>query len=196
MTSTPCGTCRGYGTIIATPCITCQGQGRVRARRTVPVDIPAGVDTGVRLQMPGSGEAGPAGGPNGDLYLEIKVKNHEVFSRNGDDLLATLEVAMTDAVLGTTADDPRARRRRRRSRCGRASQSGEILTVKDRGVTKLRGTGRGDLKIGVQVITPTKLSSKERDLIQQFASSKKAPAPELSHFQQGIFARLRDRFLG
>ena len=75
----------------------------MRARRTVPVDIPAGVDTGVRLQMPGSGEAGPAGGPNGDLYLEIKVSNHEVFSRNGDDLLATLEVAMTDAVLGTTA---------------------------------------------------------------------------------------------
>jgi molecular chaperone DnaJ len=75
-------------------------------------------------------------------------------------------------------------------------QSGEILTVKDRGVTKLRGTGRGDLKIGVQVVTPTKLSSKERDLIQQFAHSKKAAGPALSHFQQGLFARLRDRFLG
>ena len=67
MTSSPCGSCRGYGTIIATPCVTCQGQGRVRARRTVPVDVPAGVDTGVRLPMPGSGEAGPAGGPKGDL---------------------------------------------------------------------------------------------------------------------------------
>jgi molecular chaperone DnaJ len=75
-------------------------------------------------------------------------------------------------------------------------QSGEILTVKDRGVTKLRGTGRGDLKVGVQVVTPSRLSSKERDLIQQFAASRKAPAPELSHFQQGLFARLRDRFLG
>ena len=103
MTSSPCGTCRGYGTVIATPCVTCQGQGRVRARRTVPVDIPAGVDTGLRLQMPGSGEAGPAGGPNGDLYLEIKVKHHDVFSRDGDDLLCTLEVSMTDAILGTTA---------------------------------------------------------------------------------------------
>jgi molecular chaperone DnaJ len=75
-------------------------------------------------------------------------------------------------------------------------QSGEILTVKDRGVTRLRGAGRGDLKIGVQVVTPTRLSSKERDLMQQFAASKKAPAPELTHFQQGLFARLRDRFLG
>jgi molecular chaperone DnaJ len=195
MTSSPCGTCRGYGTVIATPCVTCQGQGRVRARRTVPVDIPAGVDTGVRLQMPGSGEAGPAGGPNGDLYLEIKVRNHEVFSRNGDDLLCTLEVAMTDAVLGADTTIP-ALDGDVRVELHAGLQSGEILTVKDRGVTKLRGTGRGDLKIGVQVVTPTKLSSKERDLIQQFAHSKKAAGPALSHFQQGLFARLRDRFLG
>lgn len=194
MTSSPCGTCRGYGTVIATPCVTCQGQGRVRARRTVPVDIPAGVDTGLRLQMPGSGEAGPAGGPNGDLYLEIKVKNHDVFSRNGDDLLCTLEVAMTDAILGTTATIPgldgdvtldlKA-----------GTQSGEVLTVKDRGVTRLRGGGRGDLRVGVQVLTPTKLSGKERKLVEQLAASHKAKAPELSHFQQGLFARLRDRFL-
>ena len=123
MTSSPCGTCRGYGTVIATPCVTCQGQGRVRARRTVPVDIPAGVDTGLRLQMPGSGEVGPAGGPNGDLYLEMKVRHHDVFSRDGDDLLCTLEVPMTDAILGTTADGARARRRRRgRAEAGRAER--------------------------------------------------------------------------
>ncbi|ANJ27228.1 molecular chaperone DnaJ [Agromyces aureus] len=195
MTSSPCGTCRGYGTVIATPCVTCQGQGRVRARRTVPVDIPAGVDTGVRLQMPGSGEAGPAAGPNGDLYLEIKVKNHDVFSRNGDDLLATLAVSMTDAILGTTAKIE-ALDGDVEVEIKAGLQSGEILTVKDRGVSKLRGSGRGDLRIGVQVLTPTKLSTKERDLVQQFASSKKAPAPELSHFQQGLFARLRDKFLG
>ncbi len=162
----------------------------------MPVDIPAGVDTGVRLQMPGSGEAGPAGGPNGDLYLEIKVRNHDVFSRNGDDLLCTLEVADDRRDPRRAHDGPRARRRRRRGAASPGLQSGEILTVKDRGVTRLRGAGRGDLKIGVQVVTPTKLSSKERDLMQQFAASKKAPAPELTHFQQGLFARLRDRFLG
>ncbi|THG35176.1 molecular chaperone DnaJ [Glaciibacter flavus] len=195
MTSSPCGTCRGYGTIIATPCVTCQGQGRVRARRTVPVDVPAGVDTGVRLQMPGSGEVGPAGGPNGDLYLEIKVRHHDVFSRNGDDLLATIEVPMTDAILGTTTtvhalDGDVA------VELKPGIQSAEVITVKDRGVTRLRGSGRGDLKIGVQVVTPTRLSGKERALIEQFAGVHKAPAPHLSQFQQGLFAKLRDRFLG
>ncbi len=195
MTSSPCGTCRGYGTIIATPCVTCQGQGRVRARRTVPVDIPAGVDTGLRLQMPGSGEAGPAGGPNGDLYLEIKVRHHDIFSRNGDDLMGTLEVAMTDAILGTTTTlkaldgdidiDIRP-----------GTQSSEIITIKDRGVTRLRGNGRGDLKIGVQVVTPTKLDHKEKELIEQFSARYKPASPTLGHFQQGLFAKLRDRFLG
>ncbi|GLU90201.1 molecular chaperone DnaJ [Agromyces sp. NBRC 114283] len=195
VTASPCGSCRGYGTIIATPCVTCQGQGRVRARRTVPVDIPAGVDTGLRLQMPGSGEAGPAGGPNGDLYLEMKVKTHEVFSRDGDDLLCTLEVAMTDAVLGTSTT-VHALDGDVELELKPGLQSGEVLTVKDRGVTRLRGNGRGDLRIGVHVLTPTKLSGKERELIEKLAASRKQKAPELSHFQQGLFAKLRDRFLG
>ncbi|RNE58534.1 molecular chaperone DnaJ [Cryobacterium tepidiphilum] len=195
MTSSPCGSCRGYGTIIATPCVTCQGQGRVRARRSVPVDIPAGVDTGLRLQMPGSGEAGPAGGPNGDLYLEIKVRHHDVFSRNGDDLLCTLEVHMADAILGRdvtlNALDGDVHLELRPG-----TQSSEVLTVKDRGITKLRGNGRGDLKVGIQVVTPTRLDHKERELIQQFAARHKTPEPALGQFQQGLFSKLRDRFLG
>jgi molecular chaperone DnaJ len=195
MTSSPCGSCRGYGTIIATPCVTCQGQGRIRARRTVPVDIPAGVDTGLRLQMPGSGEAGPAGGPNGDLYLEMKVRHHDVFSRDGDDLLCTLEIPMTDAILGTSATVP-ALDGDVAVELKPGVQSGEVITVKDRGVTRLRGSGRGDLRIGVQVVTPTKLDHKERELIEQFAARHKAPAPALSQFQQGLFAKLRDRFRG
>ncbi|MET0724797.1 MAG: molecular chaperone DnaJ [Leifsonia sp.] len=195
MTSSPCGTCRGYGTVIASPCVTCQGQGRVRARRTVPVDIPAGVDTGVRLQMPGSGEAGPAGGPNGDLYLEMKVRHHDVFSRNGDDLLCTIEVPMTDAILGSTTT-VHALDGDVEVELKPGVQSAEIITVKDRGVTRLRGNGRGDLKIGVQVVTPMKLNGKERELITQFAAMHKTPKPALTHFQQGLFAKLRDRFLG
>jgi molecular chaperone DnaJ len=194
MTSSPCGTCRGYGTVIPTPCPTCQGQGRVRARRTVPVDIPAGVETGLRLQMPGSGEVGQAGGPNGDLYLEMKVRHHDVFSRNGDDLLATLEVSMADAILGTTVTVP-GLDGDIELEVKPGAQSAEIITVKARGVTRLRGSGRGDLKIGVQVVTPTRLDHKERDLIQQFAKRHKQPAPTLGHFQQGLFAKLRDRFL-
>ena len=194
MTSSPCGTCRGYGTVIPNPCPTCQGQGRVRARRTIPVDIPAGVDTGLRLQMPNQGEVGPAGGIAGDLYLEIKVRHHDVFSRNGDDLLATLEVQMTDAILGTkttlkTLDGEAAVEIRP------GTQSAEVITIKDRGVTRLRGNGRGDLKIGVQVVTPTKLSHKEQELIKRFSESHKGADPSLTHFQQGLFQKLRDRFL-
>ena len=194
VTSSPCGTCRGFGTVIQTPCQTCQGQGRVRATRTAKVDIPAGVDTGLRIQLPGQGEVGPAGGPAGDLFLEIKVKHHDIYSRNGDDLLATLEVQMADAILGTSTvlkgldgEVP--------IEIKAGTQSADIITVKDRGITHLRGSGRGDLKIGVQVVTPTRLSSAEQALIKQFAGSRKAAPPQLAHFQQGLFAKLRDRFL-
>jgi len=194
MTSSPCGTCRGYGTVIPHPCQTCSGQGRVRARRKIPVDIPAGVDTGLRLQMPGQGEVGQGGGPSGDLYLEIKVRHHDVFSRNGDDLLATLEVQMTDAILGTRAvfeslDGPVE------VEIKPGTQSAEVITVKDRGITHLRGSGRGDLKVGVQVLTPTKLNGKAKDLIQELARVQNAVPPHLSQFQQGLFQKLRDRFL-
>lgn len=194
MTSSPCGSCRGYGTVIPSPCPTCAGQGRVRARRTIPVDIPAGVDTGVRIQLPGQGEVGPAGGPRGDLYLEIKVATHDTFSRTNDDLLATVEVQMSDAILGThvtlaSLDGDVL------VEIKPGTQSAEIITVRDRGITRLRGSGRGDLKIGIQVVTPTKLSAKETELMRQFASTRRAVTPHFATFHQGIFAKLRDRFL-
>jgi molecular chaperone DnaJ len=193
VTSQPCNVCQGYGTTIPYPCATCQGQGRVRARRTVSIDIPAGVETGLRLQLPGSGEVGQAGGPNGDLYIEVTVQPHETFSRDGDDLLATLEVSMPDAILGTTAtieslDGPVELEVRP------GIQAGDVLTIKGRGITPLRGTQRGDLRVGVHVVTPTRLDHKERALIEDFARRTKAPAPHLSEFHQGLFAKLRDRF--
>jgi len=193
VTSQPCGSCQGYGTTIPYPCATCQGQGRVRARRTVSLDIPAGVETGLRLQLPGSGEVGPAGGPNGDLYVEVTVSPHEEFSRDGDDLLATLEVSMSDAILGTTTtidslDGPVDLELRA------GVQGGDVLTIKGRGITPLRGTQRGDLRVGVHVVTPTRLDAKERALIEDFAKRTKAPPPRLAEFHQGLFAKLRDRF--
>jgi molecular chaperone DnaJ len=123
------------------------------------------------------------------------VRHHDTFSRNGDDLLATLEVQMTDAILGTQTT--------LKSLDGDVTvdikpgtQSAEVITIKERGVTRLRGNGRGDLRIGVQVVTPTKLSAKEQQLITQLAAARKAQPPHFSHFQQGLFAKLRDRFLG
>jgi molecular chaperone DnaJ len=193
VTTQPCNVCQGYGTTIPYPCATCQGQGRVRARRTVSLDIPAGVETGLRLQLPGSGEVGPAGGPNGDLYIEVTVSPHEVFSRDGDDLLATLEVSMPDAILGTAVtieslDGPVDLELRP------GVQAGDILTIKGRGITPLRGTQRGDLRVGVHVVTPTRLDHRDRALIEEFAKRTKAPAPKLAEFHQGLFAKLRDRF--
>ena len=193
MTSSPCGTCRGYGTVIQNPCPTCGGQGRVRARRKVTVDIPAGVETGLRLQLTGQGEVGPAGGPNGDLFLEVKVRHHDIFSRNGDDLLATLEVQMTDAVLGTNAtidalDGPVT------VEVKPGTQSAEVITVRDRGVTHLRGSGRGDLRIGVQVVTPTRLDAKQQELIRQFASARRPVPPMLALIQLGLFQKLSEMF--
>ncbi len=195
VTMAPCGSCRGYGTTIPFPCATCAGEGRVRSRRTVSLDIPSGVETGLRLQLPGSGEVGRAGGPHGDLYVEIAVASHPVFSRDGDDLLATLEVAMTDAILGAQTtieglDGPVELEIRA------GVQSGDVLTIKERGVTPLRGHRRGDLRVGVQVVTPTKLDGKQRALIQEFAAKHRAPEPQLAQFSQGLFSRLRDRFRG
>ena len=195
ITTAPCGSCEGFGTTIPFPCQTCNGQGRVRSRRTVGLDIPSGVETGLRLQLPGSGEVGRAGGPNGDLYVEVTVAPHPRFSRDGDDLLATLEVAMSDAILGTTTtieslDGPVELEIRQ------GLQSGDVLTIKGRGITPLRGTQRGDLRVGVQVLTPTKLDHKQRQLIEEFAKRTKAPAPKLAEFHQGLFSKLRDRFRG
>lgn len=193
VTMHPCGSCQGFGTIIEHPCVTCGGQGRVREKRTLPVDIPSGIDTGTRLQMRGGGEVGPGGGPNGDLFIEFRVAHHDVFSRDGNDVLATMQLAMTDAVLGATAT--------LQGLDGEISvsvpagaQSGDILTVKGRGIQGLRSATRGDLKIAIQVVTPQKLSHRERDLFEQFAKAHSAEAPSFGEFQQGFFGKLRDRF--
>lgn len=193
VTASTCTVCRGYGTVIPTPCVECGGQGRVRAKRSIPVDIPSGVETGMRIQLNGQGEAGPAGGPNGDLYLELTVRPHEVFSRDGDDLLATVTIQMTDAVLGTTAtleslDGPVE------VQVKPGSQSGDVISVKERGIGRLRSAGRGDLRLALQVVVPTKLDAKQKELMREFAARGKPKAPEFATFQQGLFAKLRDRF--
>lgn len=193
VTNHPCGSCHGYGTVIEHPCIQCGGKGRVRERRTITLDVPSGIDTGTRLQMRGGGEVGPAGGPNGDLFIEFRVLHHDVFSREGDDLLATLRISMTDAALGTTATlagldgsvDVEV---------AAGMQSGDVITVRGRGIQALRSTARGDLRVAVHVLTPERLSSREKELLVKFAAMRKDPAPTLGEFQQGLFGKLRDRF--
>lgn len=195
VTAVPCTRCRGFGTVIESPCQACSGQGRVRASRTIEVAVPSGIEDGMRLRLSGEGEAGVAGGPAGDLYVEMRIQHDPVFSRDDSDLLCTLEVPMAEAVLGGTAtietfDGPETVSLRA------GIQSGEVITVKDKGIGRLRGSGRGDLRIGVQVRTPEKLSAKQRDLIEKFAATRRDDGPRLTEFKQGLFAKLRDRFVG
>lgn len=196
VTSKPCNVCRGYGNTIPSPCVTCSGQGRVRATRSLKVTIPGGIETGQRIQLSEQGEAGPGGGPNGDLYLEVKVKTHEIFSRNGEHLMVTLDIPVFDAMLGTkTSFESLDGLVELELKPG--AQSGEVLTVPGRGLTRLRGGSRGDLRISLQVVTPTKLDRKQQDLIKQFSESYKVrPTPKLAKVQQGIFSKLKDRFTG
>lgn len=195
VTSTPCGSCRGFGTVIVAPCPTCAGHGRVRARTTLSIDVPSGIDSGMRIQLSGAGEVGEAGGPSGDVYVEFSVAQHDLWARQGDDLLATVQIDMVDAIRGVriTLDaldgemdiDIKA-----------GAQSGDVLTVKGRGITHLRGSGRGDAKVGIQVVTPQKLSKAEAKLIDEFAKLRAARTPHFAEHRQGLFAKMRDRFFG
>lgn len=195
VTNHPCSACQGFGTVIANPCHDCGGNGRVRERRTIEIEVPSGISDGTRLQMRGAGEVGPGAGPNGDLIVEFAIKHHDIFSRDGNDLLATLEVAMTDAVFGKQV--------RLQGLDGdieltvpEGAQSGDIITVAGRGITELRGERRGDLRIALQVKTPTALNRKQREILEHFAAECPAPEPTLGEFKQGFFQKLRNKFFG
>ncbi len=195
VTQSPCGSCRGFGTVIDSPCPTCAGQGRVRATRSLSVDIPGGIETGQRIHLPQQGEVGHGGGQSGDLYLEFTVRGDQIFSRSGDDIIATLEIDMVDAILGTevtlTALDGDVV-----VAVKPGAQSADVITIKGRGVTKLRGSGRGDLRLGVHVITPAKLSAKESELIKKLKEIRKPHGPTLAGAHQGMFHKFRDRLFG
>lgn len=198
MTARPCAACQGFGTVIPTPCGECGGEGRVRTRRTLTVKIPAGVDTGTRIQLAGEGEVGPGGGPPGDLYLEIVELDHPVFQRRGDDLHSTVTLPMTAAALGArvrleTLDGHEELDIRP------GTQSGQVITVPGRGIQHLRGAGRGDLHVHVVVATPTRLDEEQEELLRRLAELRGEQTPA-GHFvrgeQQGFFSRLRDAFNG
>jgi len=197
MTTQACVACHGFGTVIPQPCLECSGEGRVRTRRPLTIKIPAGVDTGTRIQLGGHGEVGPAGGPPGDLYVEVHLRPHPTFTRRGDDLHCTIEVPMTAAALGTslpleTLDgieelDVRP-----------GTQSGEVQTLRGLGVTHLRGSGRGDLIAHLSVVTPTRLDEQQEALLRQFAQlrGEERPAGRLTPAHQTLVGKLRDRLAG
>ncbi len=211
-TMRPCPTCRGFGTVIPDPCAECSGDGRVRARRVIAVPVPAGVDTGIRIQLTGEGEVGRSGGPAGDLYVEIDVAPHRVFSRQGDDLLCTIAVPMTAAALGTSIELPTLEADMANGGGSKESvvertikleirpgiQSGEQLVARGRGVPRLRGTGRGDVITTVTVQTPTRLDRSQTDLLRQLAALRDEDdaSPTLDNRHKGVFDRFKGAFGG
>ena len=197
MTSRACSACQGVGTVIASPCFECSGEGRVRTRRSLKLRVPAGVDTGTRIQLPGEGEVGSGGGPAGDLYVEVVVTPHETYQRRGDDLHCSVELPMTAAALGATIKlDTFDGMTDLEIKPG--TQPGDIMTLKGKGVTHLRGAGRGDLLAHAAVQTPTKLSPEQEEMLRQFAALRGEERPEghLTLASQGLFGKLRDAFLG
>jgi len=172
VTSQPCGSCRGTGEVIPHPCQKCRAQGRVRENRELNLDIPAGVQDGMRLHLPGEGEVGFAGGPAGDLYLEVSVNPDPVFARDGDDLVARLEVPYLDAILGADVEVESFDGLETVSvRPG--TQTGEKITLKGKGANKLRGSGRGNLVLETYVSVPEKIDKKQKQLFQELKSLSK-----------------------
>lgn len=190
MTSQPCNACRGFGQVVESPCVSCRGQGRVRASRSLDLNIPGGVEDGLRLQLSGQGEVGFAGGPSGDIYLDIRVREDDTFSRSGDDLTCILTVPMHEAALGCQVSID--------TYDGRidldvspGAQSGDTLTLKGKGSHKLRQQGRGDLLVTIEVETPQKLDTKQKELLRQLAKLRKNDSPALKKHSRGHFGKRR-----
>ena len=191
----PCPACQGFGTVIQHPCLKCGGDGRVRARRNLTVKIPAGVEDGMRIRLAQQGEVGPGGGAPGDLYVEIHERPHDIFSRKGDDLHCRVTVPMTAAALGTritikTLDSEETVDVRP------GTQPGASVRIRARGIPHLRGTGRGDLHVHLDVRTPTKLTPDEERMLRDFARMRGEEVAELSRKQGGFLSFMRDAFNG
>ena len=165
-----CPTCRGQGTIIEDPCNSCHGRGVKEETKTLSVKIPPGVDTGDRIRLSGEGEAGAMGGPAGDLYVQVSVKEHELFHRDGRNLYCDVPISIVDAALGGELEVPTLDGRVK-LKIPAETQSGKLFRLRGKGVTPVRGGTAGDLLCRVQVETPVNLNSEQKDLLMKFQES-------------------------
>jgi len=184
-----CPRCRGTGTIVRNPCDACLGQGRVRRSRTLSVKVPAGVDSGDRVRLGGEGEAGRNGGPPGDLYVEVHVREHPIFERDGVHLSCEVPVSFATAALGGAVNVPTLEGDVT-LKIPAETQSGRIFRLRDKGVRPVRGGVRGDLFCRVVVETPVHLSAEQRELVRRLEESLKAQpgrhAPREKGFLEGV----------
>ena len=187
--STTCPRCNGAGQVITDPCNDCHGEGLINRNKKVSIRIPAGVDTGSRMRLSGEGEGGRRGGPSGDLYVVIHVDEHEHFQRDGQTIYLRLPVSMVRAALGCEADVP-TMHGSAKLKIPAGAQSGERFTLRGEGVPSLRGSGKGDMVVEIQVQTPTKLTKEQKELLREFDELSK------EREEEGFFARLFHGHLG
>lgn len=196
MTSRPCASCQGFGSVISDPCGECAGDGRVRTRKSIPIKIPAGVETGNRIQLSGQGEVGPGGGAAGDLYVEIIELPHDFIIREESNLHISISIPVTSAAVGTkvvidTLDG------KQEVEIKEGTQSGSTVVLRGLGVTRLRGSGRGDLIVHIQVLTPTKLNKEQSDLFKKIASIRNEGLDKVkinTNEEQGFFDKVKRAF--
>jgi molecular chaperone DnaJ len=188
-----CPQCHGSGKIIPEPCTTCHGQGKIKNNKTLEVKIPAGIDDGMRIRSTGNGEPGTNGGPPGDLYIEIRLKKHEIFERDGDDLHCVVPVSMTTAALGGEINVP--------TLSGAAAidipdgtQSGKQFRLRGKGIKGVRGSYPGDLYCHVRVETPVKLTEHQRKLLKELDDSFKKGGNKHSPTDKGWFDKAKEFF--
>jgi molecular chaperone DnaJ len=191
VTAAPCVACSATGSRIPSPCKECRGDGRVRASRSIDVEVPGGVDDGQRLRLTGRGPAAPRGGVPGDLYVTVRVAPDPRFERQGEDLLHVRTIAFTQATLGTHLDVDTLEGLEELI-VPPGTQPGHVFRLKGRGVPALRGRGRGDLLVRVDVEIPTRLSAEEDELVRSLAGvrGEEVAAPQ----EKGVFSRLKSAF--
>ncbi|MCL4115612.1 UNVERIFIED_CONTAM: hypothetical protein GTU68_056363 [Idotea baltica] len=184
----PCPRCHGSGKTIKNPCGTCRGQGRVEEKKTLSVKVPAGVDTGDRIRLSGEGEAGEQGAPSGDLYVEVNVREHDIFQRDSQHLYCDVPINFADAALGGELEVPTLDGRVK-LKIPEGTQTGKLFRLRGKGVAPVRGGSVGDLMCRVIIETPVKLDSRQRELLGEFRESlagNQSHSPKANGWFEGV----------
>lgn len=189
-----CSHCHGTGQVITSPCPECRGRGKVHRVRKIQIKVPAGVDTGSRLRVSGEGEAGSLGGPAGDLYVDIHIKPHPFFQRRDYDVLCEVPISFVQAAIGDEIQVPTLDGHIK-LKVPEGTQTGTSFRLRGKGITKLKGYGRGDQHVKIRVVTPTNLSEKQKELLREFARIQGKEQDQYAK-DKGFFEKMKDAFMG
>ncbi|MDH7577248.1 MAG: molecular chaperone DnaJ [Bacillota bacterium] len=188
-----CDRCHGEGRVIEKPCGTCQGQGKVRRLRKVKITVPAGVDTGSVLRLAGEGDLGARGGPPGDLFVSMRVRPHKIFHREGDNVVCEIPISFVQAALGDEIEIPTLEGKTN-LKIPEGTQPGAVFHLRGKGIPHLKGYGRGDQVVKINVMIPTRLTDRQKELLRQFAEA--TGAEQYQTRGKGFFGKMKDAFMG